>query len=102
MFDTEMEAARAYDAALWRLKPREARNYANLKDTCPPDVSELLATLEKVSWGSGELCAQPLRALRHVLCWPVSHCCAVLIAPHTGLAAGHAPCRPAADGQAAD
>lgn len=48
MFDTENEAARAYDTALWRLKPREARNYANLKDTCPPDVAEMLATLEKV------------------------------------------------------
>ena len=25
------------------------RNYANFKDTCPPDVAELLASLEKVS-----------------------------------------------------
>lgn len=48
LFDTETEAARAYDTALWRLKPREARNYANFKDTCPPDVAELLSTLEKV------------------------------------------------------
>jgi hypothetical protein len=48
LFDTENEAARAYDTALWRLKPREARNYANFKDTCPPDVAEMLATLEKV------------------------------------------------------
>lgn len=48
LFDTEAEAARAYDTALWRLKPREARNYANFKDTCPPDVAELLSTLEKV------------------------------------------------------
>jgi hypothetical protein len=51
MFDTETEAARAYDTALWRLKPREARNYANFKDTCPPDVEELLASMEKVSQG---------------------------------------------------
>jgi hypothetical protein len=49
MFDTETEAARAYDTALWRLKPREARNYANFKDTCPPDVEELLASMEKVT-----------------------------------------------------
>jgi hypothetical protein len=48
MFDSEVEAARAYDAALWRLKPREARNYANFKDTCPEDVAELLASLDKV------------------------------------------------------
>jgi hypothetical protein len=52
MFDTETEAARAYDTALWRLKPHEARNYANFKDTCPPDVEELLASMEKVSQGA--------------------------------------------------
>lgn len=55
MFDTETEAARAYDTALWRLKPREARNYANFKDTCPPDVAEVLAALEKVCCNSSSL-----------------------------------------------
>lgn len=53
-FDTEVEAARAYDAALWRLKPREARNYANFKDTCPADVSEVLAAMEKVGSLAGD------------------------------------------------
>lgn len=48
MFDTEMEAARAYDTAVWRLKPREARNYVNFKDTCPPDVAEVLKAADKV------------------------------------------------------
>ena len=28
---SEEEAARAYDRALWRLKPREARSYVNFK-----------------------------------------------------------------------
>lgn len=36
LFDSEEEAARAYDAALWRLKPREARSYVNFKDEVPP------------------------------------------------------------------
>lgn len=48
MFDTEMEAARAYDTAVWRLKPREARNYVNFKDSCPADVAEILEETEKV------------------------------------------------------
>jgi hypothetical protein len=49
LFDTELEAARAYDTAVWRLKPREARNYANFKDTCPPDVAEALKAADKVT-----------------------------------------------------
>ncbi|KFM28745.1 AP2-like ethylene-responsive transcription factor TOE3 [Auxenochlorella protothecoides] len=32
LFDSEEEAARAYDSALWRLKPKEARSYVNFKD----------------------------------------------------------------------
>lgn len=48
MFDTEMEAAQAYDTAVWRLKPREARNYVNFKDSCPDDVAEALKAAEKV------------------------------------------------------
>lgn len=47
-FDSESDAARAYDTALWRLKPREASNYVNFKDTCPTEVAETLAALEKV------------------------------------------------------
>lgn len=31
LFDTETEAARAYDDAVWRLKPREATSYVNFK-----------------------------------------------------------------------
>ena len=31
LFDCEREAARAYDAAVWRLKPGEARSYVNFK-----------------------------------------------------------------------
>lgn len=36
LFDTEAEAARAYDAAVWRLKPTEARSYVNFKGEGPP------------------------------------------------------------------
>jgi len=47
LFDTEMEAA-AYDTAVWRLKPRDAMNHANFKDSCPDDVAEVLKSLDKV------------------------------------------------------
>jgi hypothetical protein len=47
-----MEAARAYDTAVWRLKPKEARSYVNFKDSCPPDVAELLRKVERVSSSS--------------------------------------------------
>jgi len=50
LFDTEMDAARAYDTAVWRLKPREASVYANFKDTCPPDVAEVLKSTDKVGF----------------------------------------------------
>ena len=32
LFDSEEEAARAYDDAVWRLKPKEARSYINFKE----------------------------------------------------------------------
>lgn len=64
MFDTEMEAARAYDTAVWRLKPCEARNYANFKDTCPADVAEALKAAEKVCRGQ---CRGPTL---HTCKWP--------------------------------
>jgi hypothetical protein len=48
LFDTELDAARAYDTAVWRLKPREAGVYANFKDSCPPDVAEVLKATDKV------------------------------------------------------
>lgn len=32
LFDSETEAAHAYDAAVWRLKPREAKSYVNFKE----------------------------------------------------------------------
>ena len=35
LFDSETEAAVAYDAAVWRLKPREAKSYVNFKDKIP-------------------------------------------------------------------
>lgn len=35
LFDSETEAAAAYDAAVWRLKPREAKSYVNFKERTP-------------------------------------------------------------------
>ena len=32
LFDSETEAAVAYDTAVWRLKPRDAKSYVNFKD----------------------------------------------------------------------
>ena len=36
LFDSEDEAARAYDAAVWRLKPKDACSYINFKDAPVP------------------------------------------------------------------
>jgi hypothetical protein len=41
-------AARAYDAAVWRLRPGEAPAWANFPDTCPPDVAAALAARSAV------------------------------------------------------
>lgn len=32
LFESEAEAAHAYDAAVWRLKPKEATSFVNFKD----------------------------------------------------------------------
>ena len=48
-FDAEDDAARAHDAAMWRLRPRDARAYVNFKDSCPPDVAEALRRASKDS-----------------------------------------------------
>lgn len=32
LFDSEDEAAHAYDAAVWRLKPQEATSFVNFKN----------------------------------------------------------------------
>ena len=34
LFDSESEAAHAYDRAVWELKPKEAKSYVNFKDRC--------------------------------------------------------------------
>lgn len=40
LFDSEEEAARAYDRALWRLKPKEAASYVNFKNERPPEANQ--------------------------------------------------------------
>ena len=35
LFDSESEAAHAYDRAVWELKPKEAKSYINFKDHAP-------------------------------------------------------------------
>ena len=40
LFDSEDEAARAYDAAVWRLKPREAGSFINFKDGVPANSAK--------------------------------------------------------------
>lgn len=37
LFDSEEEAARAYDDAVWRLKPKEAKSYVNFKERYSAD-----------------------------------------------------------------
>lgn len=43
LFDSEEAAARAYDKALWRLKPREAQSYVNFKDEGPANSNLMMA-----------------------------------------------------------
>jgi hypothetical protein len=38
LFDNELDAARAYDKAVWRLKPGEAKAYVNFKVGCDGGV----------------------------------------------------------------
>jgi len=44
LFDSEEEAARAYDGAVWRLKPKEAKSYVNFKER-PGQASTMLGSL---------------------------------------------------------
>jgi hypothetical protein len=41
LFNSEEEAAVAYDAAVWRLKPKEAQSYVNFKARPPPGALAL-------------------------------------------------------------
>jgi hypothetical protein len=58
LFDSEEDAARAYDGAIWRLRPRDARSYVNFKDSCPQDVAEVLQRAFKVRATTAG-CARP-------------------------------------------
>lgn len=57
LFDSEEAAARAYDRALWRLKPREAQSYVNFKDERPLDVDNADMEMQQgnLSEGDGSL-----------------------------------------------
>lgn len=52
LFDSEEEAARAYDRALWRLKPREARSYVNFKDEIPSGAERMAGDYGRAVIGS--------------------------------------------------
>ncbi|CAD7696688.1 unnamed protein product [Ostreobium quekettii] len=60
LFDTELEAAQAYDAAVWNLKPREARSYVNFKESCPPEVQAYLRALELEESGHSDALLAPV------------------------------------------
>ena len=47
LFDSEEEAARAYDGAVWRLKPKEAKSYVNFKER-PGQASNKLAKAARI------------------------------------------------------
>lgn len=47
LFDSEEEAARAYDGAVWRLKPKEAKSYVNFKER-PGQATSKLAKAAKM------------------------------------------------------
>jgi hypothetical protein len=56
LFDSEEEAARAYDDAVWRLKPKEAKSYINFKERYG---------CERGGRGGGAAAGSRLRPSRH-------------------------------------
>lgn len=48
VFESEEEAARAYDAAVWRLKPGDAKSFINFPEERPPKKSQPPLTSQQV------------------------------------------------------
>lgn len=44
LFDRELDAAHAYDAAVMRLKPREAAAFVNFEESLPPHMKRASST----------------------------------------------------------
>ncbi|KAK9830953.1 hypothetical protein WJX81_001976 [Elliptochloris bilobata] len=94
LFDSEREAARAYDAAVWRLKPGEAKSYVNFKDrTAGDDSVEPLSDAEaedadEPDSGDGGECGSGRYATRRAPARQASRAAAADPAPSSAPAVG--------------
>jgi hypothetical protein len=89
LFDSEEEAARAYDDAVWRLKPKEAKSYINFKERYAGDRLRLpprarpprqLSSLRSVSDALVLILA--ISRLPTAVCYLLPRSCSELLRPH--------------------